>query len=61
MLNQRIELTRGVTRFGVMRLLLGSLAFRLTVIKPVRSIQPYMSLVQGRTLPSYTQRMRDKT
>jgi hypothetical protein len=28
MLNQRIELTRDVTRFGVMRLLLGSPAFR---------------------------------
>jgi hypothetical protein len=60
MLNQRIELTRDVTRFGVMRLLLGSPASRLTVTKPVRSIQPNTSLVQGRTLPSYTQRMGDK-
>jgi hypothetical protein len=61
MLNQRIELTRDVTMFGVMRLLLGSPAPRLTVTKPVRSIQPNTSLVQDRTLPSYTQRMRDKT
>jgi hypothetical protein len=61
MLNQMIELTRDVTRFGVMRLLLGSPASRLTVTKPVRSIQPNTSLVQGQTLPSYTQRMRDKT
>jgi hypothetical protein len=43
-----------------MRLLLGSPASRLTVIKPVRSIQPNTNLVQGQTLPSYTQRMRDK-
>jgi DNA-binding response OmpR family regulator len=60
MLNQRIELTRDVTRFDVMRLLLGSPTSRLMVTKLVRSIQPNMSLVQGRTLPSYTQRMRDK-
>jgi DNA-binding response OmpR family regulator len=60
MLNQRIELTRDVTRFSVMRLLLGSPASRLTVTKLVRSIQPNTSLVQGRTLSSYTQMMRDK-
>jgi hypothetical protein len=37
-----------------MRLLLESPASRLTVTKPVRSIQPNTSLVQGQTLPSYT-------
>jgi isopropylmalate/homocitrate/citramalate synthase len=61
MLNQRVELTRDLTRFGVMRLLLGSPASRLTVTKPVRSIKPNTSLIQGRTLPSYTHMMRDKT